>query len=134
MTRPHYPSDDKPRARKPGGAGPDSVQVTVILPLELEARLDSRAKAMGVSVAAVVREAVVGYLEVQQVDHAPDGWPAVQMRDVSALLDEIADLRARLEPAPPPPPVTCRCEACDLAADGLVPGVRRQAVRAGAAS
>jgi hypothetical protein len=63
MTRPRYPSDSKPRTRKPGGAGPDSVQVTVILPLELRARLDARASAMGVSVAAVVREAVVAYLD-----------------------------------------------------------------------
>ena len=29
-------------------------------------------------------------------DHGPDGWPAVQMRDISALCDEVARLRAAL--------------------------------------
>lgn len=29
-----------------------------------------------------------------EADHEPDGWPAIQMRDVSALLDHIAQLDA----------------------------------------
>ena len=28
-----------------------------------------------------------------ELDHEPDGWPAVRMRDVSALADEIERLR-----------------------------------------
>lgn len=30
------------------------------------------------------------------VDHVPDGWPAVRMREISALLDRIAELEAQL--------------------------------------
>ena len=66
MTRPRYPSDSKPRTRKPGGAGPATTQVTAIIPLELKARLDRRAMVMGASVGAVVREAVVDYLYRKQ--------------------------------------------------------------------
>jgi hypothetical protein len=32
-----------------------------------------------------------------EIDHKPDGWPAIRMRDVSALLDRIDELEARLE-------------------------------------
>ena len=28
-----------------------------------------------------------------EADHAPDGWPAVQMRDLTAILDELEALR-----------------------------------------
>lgn len=28
-----------------------------------------------------------------EADHAPDGWPAVQMRDITAVLDELEALR-----------------------------------------
>lgn len=33
-------------------------------------------------------------LRLLEADHEPDGWPAVRMRDVSALLDEVERLRA----------------------------------------
>lgn len=74
MTRPRdadgnpvsYPSDNKPRTRKPGGAGPVTTQVTAIIPLELKARLDRCALVMGFSVSTVVREAVVDYLYRKQ--------------------------------------------------------------------
>ena len=36
-------------------------------------------------------------LRLLEQDHAPDGWPAVQMRDISALLAERAELLARVE-------------------------------------
>lgn len=29
-----------------------------------------------------------------QTDHEPDGWPAVRMRDITALLDHIDELQA----------------------------------------
>lgn len=32
-----------------------------------------------------------------EFDHEPDGWPAVQMKQVSALCDEIDELRSQLE-------------------------------------
>ena len=28
-----------------------------------------------------------------EADHAPDGWPAVKMRDITAVLDELEALR-----------------------------------------
>lgn len=28
-------------------------------------------------------------MRLLEVDHEPDGWPAVEMRDITALLDEI---------------------------------------------
>ena len=34
-------------------------------------------------------------LRLLEADHEPDGWPAVRMRDVSALLDELAAERER---------------------------------------
>ncbi len=36
-------------------------------------------------------------LRALEADHAPDGWPAVQMRDISALLDEVDALRTLCE-------------------------------------
>ena len=32
-----------------------------------------------------------------EIDHGPDGWPAIRMRDVSALLDEIERLRGWID-------------------------------------
>ena len=32
-------------------------------------------------------------LRLLAVDHAPDGWPAVKMRDITAVLDELEALR-----------------------------------------
>ena len=31
------------------------------------------------------------------IDHEPDGWPAVRTREITALLDRIAELEAQLE-------------------------------------
>ena len=31
------------------------------------------------------------------IDHKPDGWPAVRTREITALLDRIAELEAQLE-------------------------------------
>ena len=31
-----------------------------------------------------------------EVDHAPNAWPAVQMRDITAVLDELDAMRRRL--------------------------------------
>lgn len=36
-------------------------------------------------------------MRLLESDHPPDGWPAVRMRDVSALCDEIDRLRAAIE-------------------------------------
>jgi hypothetical protein len=48
-------------------------------------------------------------MRVLEIDHDPDGWPAVKMRDVSALCDEIERLRAA---------VLAEREACaEIAAD-----------------
>ena len=35
-----------------------------------------------------------------EIDHDPEGWPAVRMRQVSALCDEIDNLRRRIDQAP----------------------------------
>ena len=46
---------------------------------------------------------LVGRLRALEDDHAPDGWPAVQMRDISALLDALEALiedRARFPDRP----------------------------------
>lgn len=32
-----------------------------------------------------------------EADHAPDGWPAIRMRQISALCDEIERLRGAIE-------------------------------------
>jgi len=36
-------------------------------------------------------------VRVYEQDHAPDGWPAIKMRDVSALADAIESLQAENE-------------------------------------
>jgi hypothetical protein len=35
-----------------------------------------------------------------EVDHQPDGWPAVKMCQISSLCDEIENLRKRIATAP----------------------------------
>ena len=35
-------------------------------------------------------------LRLLAADHAPDSWPAVQMRDITAVLDELEAMRRRL--------------------------------------
>ena len=35
-----------------------------------------------------------------EIDHEPEGWPAVKMRQISALCDEIDRLRRRIDAAP----------------------------------
>ena len=39
---------------------------------------------------------MVERLAGMSADHGPDGWPAVQMRDITALCDEVRRLRAEL--------------------------------------
>ena len=39
---------------------------------------------------------LVANMRVLEADHEPDGWPAVRMREISALCDEIERLRAAL--------------------------------------
>lgn len=34
-------------------------------------------------------EALVGRMRRLEIDHGPDGWPAVRMRDISALCDAV---------------------------------------------
>ena len=38
-------------------------------------------------------------MRLLEADHSPDGWPAVQMRDVTALVDEIERLTVALSKA-----------------------------------
>lgn len=62
------------------------------------ARLSERGAVAWAGVdAQALREGVPsGELAGMSADHGPDGWPAVQMRDISALCDEVARLRAAL--------------------------------------
>lgn len=46
-------------------------------------------------------------LRLLEVDHAPDGWPAVQMRDITALLDMVERLRSWLE-------CEANCPCCNM--------------------
>lgn len=39
---------------------------------------------------------LVAHMRSFEADHEPDGWPAVRMREISALCDEIERLRAAL--------------------------------------
>ena len=41
-------------------------------------------------------EEITEKLRSLEKDHGPDGWPAVRMRDITALLDEIDLLRAQM--------------------------------------
>lgn len=38
-------------------------------------------------------DALVGALRLLEFDHEPDGWPAVQMKDISELLDLVDTVR-----------------------------------------
>jgi hypothetical protein len=40
-------------------------------------------------------EEILTYCRGLPIDHEPDGWPAIQMRDIMALVDEIDRLRAK---------------------------------------
>ena len=42
---------------------------------------------------------IVERLSGMSADHGPDGWPAVQMRDITALCEEVTRLRAELAEA-----------------------------------
>lgn len=46
---------------------------------------------------------LIARLRSFETDHKPEGWPAIQMRDVSALLDAIEALEAQLAAAPSVP-------------------------------
>lgn len=39
---------------------------------------------------------IVEQMRTLEIDHEPDGWPAVKMRQISALCDEIDALRNRM--------------------------------------
>lgn len=41
-------------------------------------------------------DAVIERLSLLHIAHEPDGWPAVQMRDISALLDETDAARSQI--------------------------------------
>ena len=43
--------------------------------------------------------AILGSIRALESEHGPDDWPAVQMRDLTAMRDEIAHLRVALEHA-----------------------------------
>ena len=43
--------------------------------------------------------AILARIRALEADHAPDGWPEVQMRDLTAMRDEIMHLLAALEQA-----------------------------------
>ena len=43
------------------------------------------------------RKEVVDRMRALEADHAPDGWPAVQMRDISALCDAVETLQQRYD-------------------------------------
>lgn len=36
---------------------------------------------------------LLGRMRLLEQDHGPDDWPAVQMRDITALCDAIAEIR-----------------------------------------
>jgi len=42
---------------------------------------------------------ILARIRALEADHAPDGWPEVQMRDLTAMRDEIDHLRAALDHA-----------------------------------
>lgn len=42
---------------------------------------------------------IVARLSGMSADHGPDGWPAVRMRDITALCEEVTRLRAALAQA-----------------------------------
>lgn len=44
-------------------------------------------------------DALVGALHLLEFDHEPDGWPAVQMKSITALLDERKAFRLALTEA-----------------------------------
>ena len=48
---------------------------------------------------------IVARLRGLSADHSPDGWPAVQMRDITALCEEVTRLRAALAQAGVPKPI-----------------------------
>lgn len=51
---------------------------------------------------------IVAEMRVFEQDHEPDGWPAVKMRQISALCDEIESLRRG----------EFICQRCGLRKDG----------------
>lgn len=42
-------------------------------------------------------DAVVARLQLLEIDHEPDGWPAVQMRDITRLRHALDFYRARCD-------------------------------------
>jgi hypothetical protein len=42
-------------------------------------------------------EEILTYCRGLPIDHEPDGWPAIQMRDLTALVDEVDRLRKEAE-------------------------------------
>ena len=61
-----------------------------------------------------------------EIDHEPDGWPGVRMRQVSALCDEIERLRgfvAHLAPSAAPPAGQNTDTSVSLASQPTLPSV-----------
>ena len=42
-------------------------------------------------------EPIVGRLRMLEIDHEPDGWPAVQMRDITRILNALDFYRSHCE-------------------------------------
>lgn len=42
-------------------------------------------------------DALIDRMRTLTIDHEPDGWPAVRMRDITALLEHIVCLEARVQ-------------------------------------
>ena len=42
-------------------------------------------------------EPIVGRLRLLEIDHEPEGWPAVKMRDITRILNELDFYRSRCE-------------------------------------
>ena len=43
------------------------------------------------------RKKLLARMRALEADHSPDGWPAVQMRDITALCDAVDTLQQRYD-------------------------------------
>lgn len=56
---------------------------------------------MKAEIAFPSKKSITARMRRLEADHQPDGWPAIRMRDITALCDEIEQLRdalARVRP------------------------------------
>lgn len=71
---------------------------------EMSVHMSLAASAVGQAIMAQLNQSgareqsgdIVEMMRLLEVDHGPDGWPAVRMRDISALCDEIERLRKQV--------------------------------------